>query len=96
MTPYPHITHTEGICGGRARIEGTRIEVANIAAYMKQGISLEEIAEYYPAVQPASILAAAAYYLDNREEIEATIQAQQQLYETGYAAQYGKHSEAAA
>ncbi|MBL7991886.1 MAG: DUF433 domain-containing protein [Candidatus Kapabacteria bacterium] len=87
MNPYPHIVTTEGTCGGRPRIDGTRIEVSTIAAYIKQGITIEELASYYPSVRPAEILAAAAYYHDNREEIETFLEERSRMYEEGRAAQ---------
>ena len=43
-TPYPHIVISEGVCGGQATIEGTRIAVWHIVDYYyKAGISVEEI-----------------------------------------------------
>lgn len=87
MQTYPHIVSTEGTCGARPRIDGTRIEVATIAAYMKQGVSIEELANYYPSLKPAEILSAAAYYHDNHAEIEAILQEQRRLYDEGRAAQ---------
>jgi uncharacterized protein (DUF433 family) len=87
MNPYPHIVTTEGTCGGRPRIDGTRIEVSTIAAYIKQGVTIEELAGYYPSVRPAQIFAAAAYYHDNREEIEARLEERSRMYEEGRALQ---------
>ena len=83
MNPYPHITTTQGTCGGRPRIDGTRIEVSTIAAYIKQGVTIEELAGYYPSLHPAQILAAAAYYHDNREEIEFILAEHHRMYEAG-------------
>ncbi len=83
MNPYPHITTTQDTCGGRPRIDGTRIEVSTIAAYLKQGVTIEEIAGYYPSLRPAQILAAAAYFHDNREAIESILAEHQRMYEAG-------------
>lgn len=87
MNLYPHIVTTEGTCGGRPRIDGTRIEVSTIAAYLKQGVTIEELASYYPSLRPAEILAAAAYYHDNADEIEVFLTEKKQLYEQGHALQ---------
>ena len=39
-TPYPHIVKIEGVCGGEAIIEGTRIAVRHIVGYYyKVGMS---------------------------------------------------------
>jgi len=47
-TTYPHVVKTTGVCGGRARIEGTRIRVYNVAFLHKGGASDEKIREAYP------------------------------------------------
>ena len=70
---YPHVAKTPGVCGGRARVEGTRIRVYNVVFLHKEGDSDEKIREAYPALTPAQIHAALAYYYDNREEIDAEL-----------------------
>ena len=43
-TPYPHIVKIEGICGGEAIIEGTRLAVWHIVNfYYEVGMSVEGI-----------------------------------------------------
>ncbi len=64
------------ICGGRLRIEGTRITVNQIAVLYKQGYSPEEIADQYPHLTLAQVYAALAYYHANRQEIEADLAAE--------------------
>jgi uncharacterized protein (DUF433 family) len=65
-----YIEITPGICGGRPRIAGHRITVADIAVmYIKMGYSLEEIAGKYDLTL-ASVYAAMAYYFEHREEID--------------------------
>jgi uncharacterized protein (DUF433 family) len=70
---YPHVTKTAKVCGGRARIEGTRIRVYNVVFLHKEGASDETIHEAYPDLTPAQIHAALAYYYDNRDEIDAEL-----------------------
>ena len=70
---YPHVTKTPGVCGGKARIEGTRIRVNNVVFLHKQGASDQKIREAYPDLTPAQIHAALAYYYDNPDEIEAEL-----------------------
>ena len=70
---YPHVAKTAGVCGGRARVEGTRIRVYNVVSVHKEGASDERIREAYPDLTPAQIHAALAYYYDNREEIDAEL-----------------------
>lgn len=42
------LASTPDICGGRIRIDGTRITVHRIATLYKQGQSAEEVAQTYP------------------------------------------------
>jgi uncharacterized protein (DUF433 family) len=70
---YPHVVKTTGVCGGRARIEGTRVRVYNVAFLHKDGATDGKIHEAYPDLTPAQIHAALAYYYDNREEIDAEL-----------------------
>jgi uncharacterized protein (DUF433 family) len=72
---YPHIVKTPGTCLGSARVDGTRITVKLIA---EEAVHLrmtpEEVLLAHPHLTMAQIHAALAYYWDNREEIEASIQ----------------------
>lgn len=74
-TSYPHIVRTEGVCGGRPRIAGSRIAVSTIAGLFRQGESAQAIAASFPHLDPASVDEAIGYYLEHREEIEAEIRA---------------------
>lgn len=70
-TSYPHIIKSEGICGGEAIIEGTRIAVWHIVGfYYKVGMSVEEILSDWDHLQPAQVFSALAYFHDNKKEIE--------------------------
>jgi uncharacterized protein (DUF433 family) len=65
-----YIEITPGVLGGKPRIAGRRISVAQIAQmYLKMGESIEEIAREYN-LSPASVHAAMTYYYENREEID--------------------------
>lgn len=65
-----HIEITPGVLGGKPRIAGHRIAVAQIAQmYLKMGESIEDIARDYN-LSPASVHAAMSYYYDHREEID--------------------------
>lgn len=72
---HPHVAQTEGVCGGRARIRGTRISVRAIAELLLRGEPFEEISATYPHVEPAALQDAIGYYLDHRSEIDAEIEA---------------------
>jgi uncharacterized protein (DUF433 family) len=65
-----YIDSTPEICGGRPRIAGTRITVADMALMrLKMSLSLEEIAGAYD-LPLAAVYAAMAYYFDHRAEID--------------------------
>jgi uncharacterized protein (DUF433 family) len=71
-TLYPHIVKVEGICGGQAIIEGTRIAVWHIVGYYyKVGMSVEDILAEWHYLKPAQVFSALAYYHDNKQEIDA-------------------------
>lgn len=81
-TPYPHIVKVDGICGGEAIIEGTRIAVWHIVGYYyKVGMSVEEILAEWDYLTAAQVFSALAYYHDNKEEIDRV--RQQNSYEYG-------------
>src|SRR5436853_421289 len=70
-TSYPHISKVQGICGGQAALERTRIAVWHIVDYYyKAGMSAEEILAEWDYLTPAQIFSALAYYHDNKEEID--------------------------
>ena len=75
------LTHSPGICGGRLRIDGTRITVARIATLYKQGQTAEDIGATYPHLSLGQVYAALAYYHANTEEIEAQLAADDTRYD---------------
>lgn len=67
----PHIVKINGVCGGAAIIEGTRIAVWHIVEYYyKVGMSVEEFLLEWNYLKPAQVFDALAYYHDHREEID--------------------------
>lgn len=70
------LVRSPGICGGRLRIEGTRITINQMAALYKAGSTPEEIADQYPHLTLAQVYTALAYYHANREEVEADLDAE--------------------
>jgi uncharacterized protein (DUF433 family) len=67
---------TPGICGGRPRIDGHRIQVEDIAIlHERMGMSPAEIVSEYPSITLADVHAALAYYYENGERIDADIEA---------------------
>lgn len=69
-TEHPYIIRSEGLCGGRPTIKGTRIAVELVARFYGQGCSPEEIIDTYPQLKRAAIYDAISYYLDHEGEVE--------------------------
>ncbi|NEQ71248.1 MAG: DUF433 domain-containing protein [Symploca sp. SIO2D2] len=64
---------TPDVCGGRIRIDGTRITVHRIAILYKQGQTAETIIQSYPHLSYAQVYVALAYYHENQAEIDAEL-----------------------
>ena len=75
------LTTTPDVCGGRIRIDGTRITVHRVAFLYKQGQNPEEIVQTYPHLSLSQVYAALAYYHANRAEIESELAADDTLYD---------------
>ncbi len=77
-----HIETTQGICGGKPRIAGSRIRVQDIVILTEQGLSPDEIIAGYPHLTLADIYAALAFYHDNRQRIDQQIQESEEFIAT--------------
>jgi uncharacterized protein (DUF433 family) len=75
------LVQTPGVCGGRLRIDGTRITVQCIAALYKQGQSAEDIARSYPHLSLSQVYVALAYFHANRETVESELADEDARYE---------------
>lgn len=64
------LVSTPDTCGGKLRIEGTRITLNQIVVLYKQGESAEEIADHYPQLNLAQVYSALTYYHTNQLEVE--------------------------
>ncbi|MFB6209767.1 MAG: DUF433 domain-containing protein [Candidatus Nanohaloarchaea archaeon] len=61
------IVETEGIVGGKPRIEGTRVQVEDIVgSYRDWGWNIERIASEYD-IEVQKVLEALRYYYDNMD-----------------------------
>ena len=72
-TNYRYIVKTEGIRGGNARIEGTRIGVHDIVGLLQNGETIESMPNCFPDISRAQIYECLAYYEDHRGEIDLLI-----------------------
>lgn len=70
-----------GVKGGRLCLRGTGIPVHNVAGYYRMGHTAEEMAADHPELDPSLFHAAVAYYLANKAQIDAEIDAEIALEE---------------
>ena len=71
-TSYRYIVRTEGIRGGNARVENTRIGVHDVVAYHLLGLDVEAIRDAFPDLTRAQIYDAFGRH-QNREAISRAI-----------------------
>jgi uncharacterized protein (DUF433 family) len=75
LTEVTHIVRTAGICGGKPRVDGTRIRVWDIYVWHElQGLSADEIVARFPQLSHGDVYAALAHYWDHRREIDREMQ----------------------
>lgn len=67
------IEKTEGVCGGRARVAGTRIPVWSLVEWGRLGMSDDEVLESFPSLTPEDLAAVRSYAASHAEEIEQDI-----------------------
>jgi len=72
---------TPGVRAGKARSDGTRIAVVDVAIAHQQGHTPVEIQTLFSSrpLTPAEVYAALAYHYDHPEELEAYLQRSEQL-----------------
>jgi uncharacterized protein (DUF433 family) len=80
ITQMKYIVQDKGICGGKPRIDGTRIKVQHIALeYERLGWTADQICDAHPSLTLAQTHAAISYYYDHREEIDDSIRADEKF-----------------
>jgi type III restriction enzyme len=72
------IERTPGICGGRARLAGTRVPVHRVAGYYRLGYSPEEMLTALNSLSLQQIYAALAHALANPDEMDAALREEEQ------------------
>jgi uncharacterized protein (DUF433 family) len=73
-----HIVSTPDTCGGKPRINGTRIRVKDIVIWHERlGMSPEEIVSEWSHLTLGDVYAALSYYDDNRAQIDAELKAEE-------------------
>ncbi len=75
-----HIVMTPGVCGGKPRIDGTRIRVMDVVAWhVHRGDSIDRILDNFPQLSPGEVYAALAFYYDNVPLIDAAFEAEERV-----------------
>jgi uncharacterized protein (DUF433 family) len=64
------LVRTPGICGGKLRIEGTRMTVNQLVTLYKQGMTALQIVEQYPQRTLSEIYTVFAWYHSHQEEFD--------------------------
>lgn len=73
----PEFLHSEA--NGSIRIRGSRLRLIDIAGRYDEGLSAEEICEYYDSLPLALIYKIIAFYLENQTQVEQMMDADRQL-----------------
>lgn len=71
------LVRTADVCGGKLRIEGTRVTVNQIAVLYKRGESAEEIAGHYPQITLAQVYVALAWFHSHTQELDDELKAEE-------------------
>lgn len=69
------LVRTPDVCGGRLRIDGTRMTVAHIVWLQQQGLTAEQIVEQHPQRTIGEIYTVLAWYHDHRDEFDTEMAA---------------------
>lgn len=77
-SPIPGIEKTPGVCGGDARVAGSRLTVWVLAQMRDLGMSDGAILANYPTLSPDGLRAAWAYTAAHRGEIADAIRANEE------------------
>ena len=73
-TLHPHVSRTEGVCGGEPVIRDTRFTVRAVVTYvLRLGMTVEEVVREWPHLAPAQIYDALSFYYDHQDEIDEEI-----------------------
>lgn len=70
------LVRTPGVCGGRLRIDGTRMTVNQIVTLHNQGLNAAEIVSQYPQRTLSEIFTVLAWYHNNKEEFDKELAAE--------------------
>lgn len=78
---YRYIVRTPGVCGGHARVEGSRITVHDVVGLWQNGETVDSVTRQLPGLTRAQVYECLAYYEDHLAEVDHLIA--RQMAETG-------------
>lgn len=70
---YRYIVKTPGVCGGKARIENSRIAVYDVVGLLHNGETVDSITRVLPNLTRAQVFECLSYYEDHLAEIDYLI-----------------------
>lgn len=78
------LVRTPDVCGGRLRIDGTRMTVNQIVALHKQGLSADDIVAQYPQRSLSEIFTVLAWYHANKDEFDQELATEASMDENAH------------
>jgi uncharacterized protein (DUF433 family) len=81
MKPEDFIVHDPGICGGSARIAGTRVPIWTLVEAKNAGASDKQLLEFFPRLTAAKLSAAWSYAEKHSDEIAKDLREQDEAEE---------------
>ncbi len=67
---YRYILKTPGVCGGQARLEGSRICVHDVIGLLQNGETVDSVIRQLPGLSRAQVFECLAYYEDHLAEVD--------------------------
>lgn len=77
-TDFTYTAPLEYGTDGTIRIHGSRVTLDSIIHAFQQGATAEQIQDSFPSVNLQAVYGAIAYYLEQREKIDAYLRVQEQ------------------
>jgi len=79
LVPHPHVRADPNVLGGSPYVIGSRVPVRRLYAFYRDGVRVETILRRFPKLEPAKVLDALAFALDNPEVMEADIEREREM-----------------
>jgi uncharacterized protein (DUF433 family) len=67
---YRYIVQTPGVCGGKARVEDSRVCVHDVIGLLQNGESVDSVTRELAGLTRAQVYECLAYYEDHLAEID--------------------------